>query len=67
MPAPKEQQILEAIKRLERKKKRVTFFISETGKDALAEWCKKNGITESGAVEEMIRTTVPSRFFKEKK
>lgn len=57
--------ILAAVRRSEPKKKRVTFFISETTKAALAKWCQQNAITESSAIEEMIKDTVPSRFFKD--
>jgi hypothetical protein len=63
----KEEQILAAIHRAEPKKKRVTFFITEEGKGALAKWCEKNDIAESSAIEAMIRATVPSNYFKEKK
>jgi len=67
MDAKKEAQVLSAIRKAEPKKKRVNFFISETGKEALATWCEKNGVSESSAIEAMIRATVPSRFFKEEK
>jgi hypothetical protein len=67
MTTSKEAQVLKALQKLEPMKKRVTFFISEQSKSALATWCKKHGFTESGAVEEMIRATVPTQFFKEPK
>lgn len=60
----KEKLVLNAIRKAEPKKKRVTFFITEQAKDALADWCKRHDVTESGAIEEMIRATVPERFFK---
>ena len=64
MAKEKAEQVLRAARRAEPKKKRVTFFISKAGKDALAAWCAQNGISESGAVEQMIRLTVPIRYFK---
>lgn len=64
MNQSKESQVLNAIRRAEPKKKRVTFFITEQAKDALANWCEKHDVTESGAIEEMIRSTVPERYFK---
>lgn len=63
----KEQEVLTAIKKADPPKKRVTFFISEESKAALASWCEKNGVTESSAIEQMVRATVPSRYFKEEK
>jgi hypothetical protein len=64
MNGTKETQILTAIRQAEPKKRRVTFFISEVGKEALAAWCEKNGVSESSAIEQMIRATVPARYFK---
>jgi Replication regulatory protein RepB. len=64
MKTGKEDQILTALRKAEPKKKRVTFFITEKSKDALASWCEKHDVTESGAIEEMIRATVPERYFK---
>lgn len=63
----KEQNILEAVRKANPKKIRVTFFVTEDAKTALADWCHEKAITESAAVEAMIRATVPSRFFKEGK
>ncbi|MBS1983805.1 MAG: hypothetical protein JST16_06510 [Bdellovibrionales bacterium] len=63
----KEARVLSEIRKAEPKKKRVNFFISEAAKSALAIWCKKNKVTESSAIEQMIRTTVPAQFFKEPK
>lgn len=60
-----DELILAAIRKSEPKKKRVTFFITEEGKEALARWCEKNDIAESSAIEAMIRATVPSRYFAE--
>ena len=60
----KELQVLEALKKSEPKKKRVTFFITEEAKEALASWCDKHDVTESGTIEELIRSTLPSKFFK---
>jgi hypothetical protein len=60
----KEEQILAAVRRAELKKKRVTFFITEESKYALADWCEKNDIAESSAIEAMIRATVPARYFR---
>ena len=45
------------------KKKRVTFFISKDAKAALKKWCLEKEVKESPAVEEMIRATIPKRFF----
>ena len=67
MKSVKESQVLDATRRANPKKKRVTFFIAEATKDALADWCGDNQITESGAIEEMIKATVPTRYFKERK
>ena len=67
MKQTKETQILAAIRKTDPKKKRVTFFIAERTKHALANWCHENEITESGAIEEMIKATVPTKYFKEKK
>jgi replication regulatory protein RepB len=64
MNSSKETQILTAIRNSEPKKKRVTFFITEQAKDALATWCEKHDVTESGAIEEMIRATIPEKFFR---
>lgn len=60
---PKESDILSAIKRADPKKKRVNFFISEVAKSALAKWCERNNVSESSAIEQMIRATVPVRYF----
>lgn len=65
MNTQKESQILAAIRKSEPKKKRVTFFISANAKSGLAAWCEKHGVTESSAIEEMIRATVPEKFFKQ--
>ena len=65
MDISKESQVLAAIRKSEPKKKRVTFFISEEAKEALASWSDKNEVTESAAIEQMIRTTLPDRYFKE--
>jgi hypothetical protein len=67
MNGKKETQVLAAIRKAEPQKKRVNFFISLTAKEALAVWCGKNGVSESSAIEQMIRVTVPMRFFKEGK
>jgi hypothetical protein len=61
----KEAQILDAIRKGEPTKKRVTFFITERSKSALSEWCRQHEVSESSAIEEMIKATVPARFFKE--
>lgn len=53
-----------AVRRSEPDKKRYTFFLSVEAKAALAEWCNKNGISESEAIDAMIRATVPSKYFK---
>jgi hypothetical protein len=67
MKQTKEDQILAAVRKAEPKKKRVTFFIAESTKSALAAWCRDNEITESSAIEEMIKATVPSRYFERRK
>jgi hypothetical protein len=67
MDPKKEAQILAAVRRAELKKKRVTFFITEESKDALAAWCREKGVTESGTIEQMIKATVPVRFFEERR
>lgn len=67
MKENKEQQILESIKRSDPPKKRVTFFITENSKSALANWCKKHSVSESSAIDEMIKASVPDKYFKEKK
>ncbi len=46
--------ILNKIRSLRPKKKKVTFSISEVSKQSLALWCKKNNVTESDAVEALI-------------
>jgi len=63
----KEQTVLDAARKANPKKIRVTFFVTEEAKTALAAWSHEKAITESAAVEAMIRTTVPARFFKEGK
>ncbi len=65
MKDSKETRILAAIQKAEPKKKRVNFFITEAAKEALAAWCEKNDVSESSAIEHMIRETVPTRYFKE--
>ncbi len=67
MNESKETQVLAAIRKSDPKKKRVNFFISESSKAALGAWSKKNNVSESSAVEQMIRTTIPVRFFKGEK
>jgi hypothetical protein len=67
MNEQKASQVLAAIRRAEPNKKRVTFFISIEAKSALAAWCRENGVSESGAVEEMIRSIIPGRHFKRSK
>lgn len=59
-----EDQVLGGLERIS--KKRVTFFISEDAKQALARWCKDKQVKESPAVEQMIRAVVPSKYFKKK-
>lgn len=61
----KETKVLVAIRRANPKKKRVNFFISEAAKTGLSRWCKKNGVSESAAIEMMIRETVPNLFLKD--
>ena len=60
----REKQVLAAVRSVERKKKRVTFFITEDSKAALARWCHEHDVTESGTVEEMIKATIPAKYFK---
>lgn len=60
----REHRVLAALKKSHPKKKRVTFFLTEKSKAALALWCAKHEVSESGAIEEMIKATVPERFFK---
>ncbi len=67
MNKTKASQVIAAIKRSEPHKKRVTFFVSVEAKTALAEWCKHNGVSESSVIDELIRVTVPPRFFKGRK
>lgn len=66
MSKQRETQILAAIRKSEPEKKRVTFFISVESKGALAAWCKKNNVTESSAVEKMIRATTPAQYYRKK-
>lgn len=65
MSISRESQVLTAIRKSEPKKKRVTFFITLNAKAGLASWCEKNGVTESAAIDEMIRATIPRKFFKQ--
>ncbi|MDR3606245.1 MAG: hypothetical protein P4M08_02565 [Oligoflexia bacterium] len=58
MSTPTQNQILTAIHKADPKKKRVSFFITVEAKEALARWCKSRDVTESGAIEEMIRLIV---------
>ena len=58
-----EKQVLAELKRSKPQKKRVTFFISEDAKEALASWCQEQKVKESPAIEEMIRAMVPERYF----
>jgi hypothetical protein len=67
MSEQKAAQVLAAIRKSEPQKKRVTFFVSIESKAALAAWCKQNGVSESAAIDELIRATVPPRFFKGRK
>jgi hypothetical protein len=68
MKSINENDVLAAVKRAEPKKKRVNFFITVQAKEALASWCSDNGeISESSAIEQMIRAVVPTRYFKEEK
>jgi len=67
MAKDRENQILTAIKKAEPLKKRVNFFISVSAKEALAAWCEQHEVSESSAIEQMIRETVPDRYFKEEK
>jgi hypothetical protein len=64
MNKSKASRLLAAIRRSELQKKRVTFFITEESKEALAAWCKKNGVSESSAIEGLIRETVPKVYFR---
>jgi len=64
MSASKAETILKEVRRSEPDKKRYTFFLSVDAKAALAEWCNKNGVSESGAIDAMIKATVPSKYFK---
>jgi len=67
MKTIKEDLILSAVRKAEPRKKRVTFFISEISKTALAQWCNEHEITESSAIEEMIKATVPTRYFEKRR
>ena len=58
--ATREKQVLDALRKSSTKKKRVTFFIAESIKEALAAWCRQHEVTESGAIEEMIKATIPN-------
>jgi hypothetical protein len=51
-------QILAAVEAANPKKKRVTFFIPEISKRALAEWCRNRNVTESSTIDAMIRMLV---------
>jgi hypothetical protein len=46
-------------------KMRVTFFITKSSKAALKAWCLANKVSESGAVDLIIKTTVPKQYFAE--
>lgn len=51
-------QILAAVEASNPKKKRVTFFIPETSKRALSQWCRARNVTESSTIDAMIRMLV---------
>lgn len=67
MKNKKEALILNSVRKQDPPKKRVTFFISIESKNAFKRWCEKNAVTESGAVEALIRDVVPQSFFKPSK
>ncbi|MGK5087861.1 hypothetical protein WDW86_09905 [Bdellovibrionota bacterium FG-2] len=58
-----EEKVLNQLRKPGPKKKRVTFFISEDAKAALAKWCTDKKVKESPALEEMIRAVIPMRYF----
>ena len=64
MKSIKEGEILAAVRNAEPKKKRVNFFITTQAKGALAAWCREHDISESSAIEQMIRAAVPPKFFR---
>jgi hypothetical protein len=61
-----ENQVLTALKREKENKERYTFTLSPSTKDALRNWCTDNGVKESTAIEQMIRTVVPDKYFNNK-
>jgi hypothetical protein len=58
-----EKDVLGELKKHRIQKKRYTFILREDAKIALASWCKENAVKESPALEQMIRSIIPSRFF----
>ena len=59
----KMKTVIERVKSRE-SKKHYTFSLTPTVKDALHRYCKANGVKESPVLEEIIRDTVPSEYFK---
>jgi len=59
----KAAKILAAARKRE-EKIRATFFISKNAKKALADWARDNGVSESRTIDQLIKATVPSRYFK---
>ena len=59
-----EQEVLAALKKPRATKKRYTFIMETSAKDAFALWCKANEVKESPALEQLIRAMVPPKYFK---
>ena len=51
-------QTLARVQEAQPKKKRVTFFIPEISKHALAQWCRARKVTESSTIDALIRMLV---------
>ncbi len=58
-----ENQVLKRLKNPREKKTRYTFTLSPSTKEALARWCGENRVKESTALEEIIKTVVPEKYF----
>lgn len=60
-----EKRVLERLEQdKEPRKRRYTFFLDKSVKEAFAVWCKEKGQKESPALEAIIREVIPEKYFR---
>lgn len=59
-----EEKVIHKLRQPKVQKRRYTFILNVSTKEALARWCKDQGLKESPALDVMIRELVPEKYFR---